>query len=525
MSGATSQTWAPLAFALALAACSEPAAVHYLVVEIDARPAVHDVASLRISLTNESRSNSTDVELEDTFPVTFAVDPAGATGALGIAVEARDADGVLVGNGTGSAALEDDSAALMLDSVDFVINTEVAGDQRPSEFSGEHGFQVAATDDGIWTTAYRADCANPCDVFARRFDETGSAVESSLAAGRNAFPASSDLTSSFSTPAVAATADTSLVVWNADEDVGYSIACRAFDTQGAAKSSQVDVALDDFPNIVSVTAIGNNFAIAWDSGTGTEDNIKGAIVTPTCSPVGTPTQISTVAGSPSKSAVAAGRDGLMYVWLLGGAVRGRVMSSTNAPVTVDFQIVAPTATERVEQVRIASLGASGFAVFSRWGLIGMNEGPGRIEMQRVNQMGVKQGQPLIVTERSGSDLASKHSFGVAAAEDGTLLLVWHACGERGDDTGCGVFGQLIDSSGALLGGELVVPTTTTGNQSGPSAVALPDDAWAVVWSDDSATEPDRSGFAARGRVIYPSGSSSERAVRRTPRRDLGVLPL
>jgi hypothetical protein len=43
--------------ALALAACSEPPVVQYLVVEIAARPAVHDVATLKISLTNESRSN------------------------------------------------------------------------------------------------------------------------------------------------------------------------------------------------------------------------------------------------------------------------------------------------------------------------------------------------------------------------------------------------------------------------------------------------------------------------------------
>jgi hypothetical protein len=53
-----------------------------------------------------------------------------------------------------------------------------------------------------------------------------------------------------------------------------------------------------------------------------------------------------------------------------------------------------------------------------------------------------------------------------------------------------------------LGAEITVPTTTVGDQTKPSVAALPGDAFAVIWRDDSAQAPDTSGSAVRARIVY-----------------------
>ena len=93
----------------------------------------------------------------------------------------------------------------------------------------------------------------------------------------------------------------------------------------------------------------------------------------------------------------------------------------------DSLVVAKTATEQVEHVRVAPLPGGNFAIFVRWANIAGTMGPGRIDMYRANNAGVIQGAPMTVTTRSGSDFASSESFGVAAHGDGSIFVVWSSC--------------------------------------------------------------------------------------------------
>ena len=113
----------------------------------------------------------------------------------------------------------------------------------------------------------------------------------------------------------------------------------------------------------------------------------------------------------------------------------------------------------------------------------------------------------MITDRSGSDFGTKEAFAIAAQPDGTVLVVWHACLENGDGSGCGVFGRVLKADGTVAGEAFTVPTTTTGDQTNPSAIALPE-GFAVGWRDDSAQEPDPSGSAVRARIIYPDTDGS-----------------
>jgi len=490
---------------LLLAGCSSDE--KYIVVTVNARPAVHDIAMLRVTLSNAGSMRTEDLPVGSSgFPASFSISPEGRTGDLGISIEAYDKDSGLIGRGTTQSTIETASAAVQLDTTDFVVNTEYADDQKLTNYYDSNGFQLAATPDGTWTAVYSAACSQPCNVFGRRFDVSARPMSSVVAAGVAGFPLSTRLTNSLSTPAVANNGTTTLAVWNSYDNPGYSIQCRALDAAGAAVSDQLLLSSDDLPFLVSVAALPNgNFAIAWD-GQVTNRLIRTAIVKPNCTLLAAAGTASTtpVGISPSRSHVAVNGSNILYAWMYDNTVHVRAAGSDGVFAGADTQLVAKTATEQVEFVRVAPLGA-GFAVVVRWGQITGLTGPGRLDLYRTNNLGVVMGAPVLISDRSGSDFDSQQSFGLARGTDGSVLVVWHSCNEKGDGSGCGVFGRLISPGGVPLGSkEFVIPTTTTSDQTGPSAVALPDGAYAVAWTDKSNAPPDTSGTAVRARIIYPT---------------------
>ncbi len=65
-----------------------------------------------------------------------------------------------------------------------------------------------------------------------------------------------------------------------------------------------------------------------------------------------------------------------------------------------------------------------------------------------------------------------------------------------------MFGRAFNADGTPASEELVIPTTKVGDQTNPSVAALPNNAFAVVWRDDSAQAPDTSGSSVRARIVY-----------------------
>ncbi|TPW08247.1 MAG: VBCS repeat-containing protein, partial [Acidimicrobiaceae bacterium] len=259
--------------------------------------------------------------------------------------------------------------------------------------------------------------------------------------------------------------------------------------------------VETLPNVVSVHPVGSAaFVITWE---GSGLIIKSAVVNSQCAvnPAGV-VQVSTVA-SALTPAVAANGDRIFTTWIVGGNVRGRIANGANNFLTADTQILAKTATESIQYVRVAPSG-DGFVIVVRWVVDGANTGPSRIEAYRTNNAGVIQGPPTLVTTRTGSNFLSSQSFGVSQRRaDGALLIVWHSCDEFGDLSGCGVFGRILRPNGVPVGEEFNLATTTENNQENPAATALPGGAFAATWMDESQKDPDKSGTSVRARVLYP----------------------
>lgn len=486
----------------------------YTVVTVQNRPAVHDVATLRVTLGNSGTMRTDDIPVGTaTLPATFSLTATGRTGDLTISVDALDAAGLLVGRGTTSATVDAPTATVMLETTDFVVNTEYAEDQFPSAYYDTHGYAVGATSDGSFAVTYRATCPTAgCNVFARRFDSAGRPKMTQVAAGTAGFPVSTKLSDSITSPAVAGAAATNVFVWNYDDPASTTIegvACRALDAQGRAMPDQALLSPDTATDNATIAPLSNNnFIVSWvgSVGVNTPRVVRGQIVRPDCALVGATVTVSTTTG-PFSPAVTANGNTILYGWENDGNAYVRLASLTNVlQGAADVLFLPKTANEQIDFVRVAPLG-TGFAVLVRWSLVGQFMGAGKIEMYRTSATGGVLGQAVLVSTRSGSDSASSESFGVATRNDGTLMVTWSSCESNGDGQGCGVFARAFRSDGTPLGEELVVPTTIRGEQTDPSVAAL-GDAFVVVWKDESMQAPDISGTAVRARIVYPTASGT-----------------
>ena len=493
--------------ACALAACASSDG--YVIVTVTARAAVHNATALTVTLANAGTTRMDTLPLTGAFPVTFSISSPGRTGDLAITLDATDAGGAIVGRGTGATTIGDDQVSVLLESTDFVVNTDFAGNQFTSNDFEASGFQLAALPDGTWTAAFRDDCQGPdCNVFARRFDANGVAIQSAVAVSANAFALTSKTTSNASTPALAANATTTLAVWDffdGGSATTTGVACRALDAGGNASAAQLAVSADA-ADVVALAALGSgNFVASWSTSTGGVQGIHAVRIKPDCTPLGAVVAVSAMSDSfIHRAAVASSGTNILFTWIVDGDLHARVMSNAGVLMGTDTVLVPKTTTDEILHARIAPVDG-GFLVAARWAQITGTDGPGRIEIVRVDTAGVRAGDPILVTDRSSTDSDSSESFGLASGAGGAMV-VWHACGARGDDSGCGVFGRYVRATGEPVGDSFPLATTTNGEQTRPSVAALPQ-GFVASWTDASQKPPDTAGQAVRARIFYtnPTG--------------------
>jgi hypothetical protein len=482
----------------------------FLVVTVNSRPAVHDAAKLKITLSNAGSMRTDDLDLSGhSFPVTFSLSAPGRGGELGISVDALDANSALVGRGSSQTTLGENSAAVTLDSADFVVNTDVANNQFLSSDFEAVGLQLAATSNGTWMTTWRDDCTN-CDIYGRRFDATGLPVTSTLAASTNAFKVNTSLTTAGAIPAITTNPmNQTLVFWDFQDTVGSAqgVACRAINEAGAGSPSQTSIALESADVVTAAALRTGNFIVTWQnfSGTSMMEEIHAQLVRPDCTTVSGTTNVfivsqKVVPGGHHRSHVASVNNTILYAWVAGdgAVVRNATLANT---LGAEITVVPKTTQFFVDHVRVVPWGM-GYALAVRSSSAsGVATDPGKIEIYRLNDVGSVQGNPILITDKSRTDFASDKAFGLAHGTDDSIMIVWHAC-ETGAGS-CEVYGRILDTNGTPTSDAFVVPTSTGSDQVNPSVAALPDGAFVAAWNDSSGLDPDRSGSAVRARIIYP----------------------
>jgi hypothetical protein len=266
---------------------------------VTGRPAVRDVARIAITETANGLMRTDDfpvTSLPATIPYLLPKQPI----AWSVRVEAYTTTDELVGLGSADIPASAVAVDVMLEPADFVVNTTTSGDQFLTTDYEAVGLQIAASTAGVFTVAFRDDCAgntSSCDIYARRFDSSGD-PQGAL------YSASSNKTTTGAQPAIATlTSGTSLVVWDftTPGSGNRGVACRAIGVDGTLSPAQLTIATEA-ADVVSVTALSNgNAAITWLLFQSPTYVLRGVRVKPDCTVIAPPFTVSSTA--PSTGAV------------------------------------------------------------------------------------------------------------------------------------------------------------------------------------------------------------------------------
>ena len=97
---------------------------------------------------------------------------------------------------------------------------------------------------------------------------------------------------------------------------------------------------------------------------------------------------------------------------------------------------------------------------------------------------------------------------VSLSANGDFVVVWNSNGSSGGDTlGTGIQGQRYAAGGAALGGEFLVNSYTTSDQSRSSVSVDPDGDFVVVWESNGSSGGDTSFQSIQGQRFAAGGAA------------------
>ena len=480
-------------------ACGDTSAV---VVDISARSTVHPIAELRVRVADEGGAQASDNYsiLGDELPLSLTVDTSGRGGALTVTIDAYDADGYMVGGGVGAATIPnsgDESLALRLDPSEITVNTTYAGTQDLAYDSPAFaGRQLAAAEDGSFLVVWGSVDMAMGRLFGP--DSRPRVNNSTMNDHEFTLPLSPVVAETQFWPSVTHGPDGYLVAWaETGFEAGMAIWSQALTNADATRlggGGESNVSGGDgecFPSAVPL--VGGGYVVLWvrSSFSCEAGELRGLALDDEGLPDFDELDITTAPGSndayPHGAALASG--GFVVVWQRSaGDVFARIFSAAGTPRGGELAIATGAGTDGLPFVVATS---TGFAI--AW----LRDGT-RVMLQRFDDGGVALAEPVEVAVVSGSE--DSRPVVAVRSGDGAFGVAWAA--ENGAHE-LDVWFRLLAADGSALGPARVVPNTSTGNQSTPTVAAIIEDAFVVIWADDSAIGPDGDATAVKMRVIYP----------------------
>src|SRR5262245_66162724 len=91
---------------------------------------------------------------------------------------------------------------------------------------------------------------------------------------------------------------------------------------------------------------------------------------------------------------------------------------------------------------------------------------------------------------------------IARLSNGGFVVTWQdGSGQGGDNSGTSVKAQMFDASGAKVGNEFLVNTTTAYDQVGSTITSLSDGGFVITWRDLSGSQGDYAGGDIKAKVF------------------------
>jgi Ca2+-binding RTX toxin-like protein len=280
-----------------------------------------------------------------------------------------------------------------------------------------------------------------------------------------------------------------VIAWaSANQDGStFGIYAQRFDAAGVATGPEFRVNTVTFsdqiqPTVAALPAGG--FVVAWASllQDGSNYGIYAQRYDAAGATVGSEFRVNTTtAGLQIAPAITALSDGSFVVtWQSNGqdgagslGVAGQRYDAAGVAQGIEFLVNTTTAGDQVTPA-IATLAGGGLVV--AWTSSGQDGSGQGIYAQRLDAQGTKVGGEFLVnTFTAGNQQIPE----VAALAGGGFVIAWTSAGQ--DGSGDGVYAQRYDASGAALGSEFRVNTTTTDEQRSPALSALNGGGFVVAW--------------------------------------------
>ena len=126
-----------------------------------------------------------------------------------------------------------------------------------------------------------------------------------------------------------------------------------------------------------------------------------------------------------------------------------------------------------------------------------------IKAQMFSSSGAKIGAEFLVNSTVD---ASQDQPAITALGGGGFVITWRDTSLVGDNSAAGLKGQIYDATGARVGTEFLINTTTLNTQDQAAITALPNGGFAVTWHDNSLLASDASGYGIRSQVFDAQGN-------------------
>jgi len=318
-----------------------------------------------------------------------------------------------------------------------------------------------------------------------------------------------------------------VVVWQYDTlnyYVGYEIVAQIFNPDGTKSGPEfivnTEYLLEQTDPKIATLADGR-FVVTWrdsyvypyETGDDTSVSVKAQIFNADGTPVGTEFLVNTTTVSTQENAEVVGlRDGrFVVVWqdysATGGDhlsydVRAQVFNADGSKAGGEIFVNTTTVGQQFYPT-IAALTDGGFAV--AWWHDNQTTWPweDKIFVQIFNADGTTRGDEFVVhtTDMRG------HTPAMTALPNGQFVVVWAGGTPEGVGTGSDIWAQVFNADGSKAGDQLLVNTTVTGMQGGPTVAALGDGRFVVSWDDTSPSSDDPSEYAVRAQIVDPRSSA------------------
>jgi hypothetical protein len=341
---------------------------------------------------------------------------------------------------------------------------------------------------GNYVVVWTGQDSNGAGVYAQRYSSLG------LALG-GAFQVNTTTTNEQTNPTVAMTPDGRFVVtWSSYNSTGYGwgVYAQRYAADGTALGGQfrvnTTIADDQMYSSVAMDANGD-FVIAWQSNN--QDGDGWGVYAQRYNADGTTNggefQVNTTtAGDQANPAVAMDANGdFVIAWQSNnqdGDGWGVYAQRYNADGTAnggEFRVNTTTAGDQVHAAVAINSSTGAFVI--TWASNGQDGGGSGIYAQRYNADGTAAGGEFRVNTTTAGDQAAP-----AATMDANSNLVISWSSNSQDGSGWGVFAQQYDGTGAPVGSEFRVNTTTAGDEQFASITMDNTGDAVAVWSGTTA---------------------------------------